>query len=231
MLFPPQPQPCYNLAYMIEKHPFNNSTSKSKEERAPFVIRGHHLSIFRELVQGNPQLNDTYPRVVAKVIKDAVISTSQPKYIQDLYGKSSEELENAQKAFMVVLDTFLRLPKNHPVEISAGKKDEICKTCPAVGNHCALRDQSSYGGGKDVLTGDTMWVNRFIRSQTLWSLKKPEVKKEVVSFSDAPPAETKTVLTTAGNTKRVLQKWDYLSDLVFTTKLNLKRKLGPTKPS
>lgn len=138
----------------------------------PFPIRGHHLWEYSWLVRGRPDpASGTVALTPAELVQEQTslyvagreaasdISSFRATYYDDVIGKSKEQLRLFQEQKRTEFERFMRLGDEYPVEIVAGRKDALCKTC-IFGDHCTRIE--GYGTrARSRLARDTMGVDLF----------------------------------------------------------------------
>ncbi len=173
----------------------------------PFEIRAHHLDSYLLVVQGiSPQ---TLAIGEAEILELWLKGTDQAQkdYAYDRIGNNPR---GHMRAMQRVLEQFNNLPDDHPVAITIGQKDEICRTC-YFGDHCSLRDQSEYGASSDAVNHETLDMDKFLsKAKEKKLLDKITLTGEVVTFTDAPYHEVERATTTAGVVKEILTIWERL---------------------
>jgi hypothetical protein len=211
---------------MAERYkPVENSSRKEKiSEVKPFIIRGHHFEHFinvargispEEQAQGTVEVTQNDRNEAILILKNSTNKKEREKaeihkrYVYDVLGSTRKDSENFEKSLKKVLEDFTKLPDNHPVKLVAEQKDNICKKCPFVGNHCDLSDNNDYVTDEIGATAtDTAYVNVF-----KYLTKKNNIKitafEELSPFSDGESIKTESILTTAGIVKKVFNDRDF----------------------
>lgn len=176
------------------------------KNQEPFVIRGHHLMIFRRLNRLNCHRDALFylrrplsPRKLAENIRSS-LETKPTEYAQDVLGPSSRTADRTEKYFRRTFERFLSLPDDHPAEIVEGTPDIICKGC-AFGNHCRSID---FPDGSNAFKEDEKYLDEFIEGANYLYLPNPTITREKAFFSDAETREARRIKTTIHVVKKVL---------------------------
>ena len=207
-------------------------TEQSKPQEAkqnpPFVIRGHHLGEYALFLETegykNPKLyakwitgglikrrelahtlanGGTIEEEYIEMLKDPV---KEVEYLNDVLGKQDENGSTYEKNYAKLMTTFRDMPDDTTVKLIAGKPDNLCTTCPAIGEHCKLKDNRKFNGSKDVPSGDNKFIEIFIAESKKILNEKDVVKySEIADFTDAPSQEVTSFELSAGNFKTVLE--------------------------
>lgn len=199
----------------LEASIINPSASREGAEivdRKPFVIRGHHLRIFRDLIMQHYYRSES-PADFAKrtrlshaeELKSLIaVKPNDPEieYYHDLLGQTTESADQYEKYNKEIFERFLHLPSDYPVKIVEGMPDVLCAGC-TVGQHCRKLIQK---GGGNFLAYDGLRLNLFLDDLNQLGLPKPTITQEPVFFSDAQPQQARHIKTTAETVKKILKK-------------------------
>lgn len=200
--------------------------TRGEETPIPFEIRGHHLSHYAELV-GQSRLRDPQNLATA-LIEESHNSRNAVKqypeqfphaeevawYFADTLGETYQDLENVQANFIENFMKFKALANDHPVDLLAGKKDEICRgMCKQ--EHCGLRKFALRPDG--TVEHDTNYLSVFLyEAIRLGVAEDIKVTKQSVTFTNAPDEIVEGLRVSAGTVKYVLQNsfdnWNRLSE-------------------
>jgi hypothetical protein len=184
----------------------------------PFVIRGHHLSSFILLQNGDFPYGDAYtPQELAwaqtqhfkEQLTAAKMSADQdPRdilYYEDLIGTNMFQRLRQTKASIQVYKKFITLPDDHPVELVSGLQDALCGAC-AIGEHCKTSGDKFGNDGLTRLTRDANEVRGFIRRAKRSGFEEGiEVTTRKTDYTDMDPVDSIAVATTAKVFKDVLR--------------------------
>ncbi len=104
----------------------------------PFLIRGHHLSVYAELASWRAD-----PRALARSLVESRLherqgSEEKQAYSQDVVGTTQEEAELVASRYRTLFTTFEELGQDDLIVITTGAKDGICESC-VIGDHCSNR--------------------------------------------------------------------------------------------
>ena len=206
-------------------------TERSKPQEAkqnpPFVIRGHHLFEYASFIKyegyKNPKLyskwvteglkkrrelaqtlanGGTIEEKYVDMLKDPV---KEVEYLNDILGMPYENGSAYEKNYAQLMTTFRDMPDDTTVKLIAGKPDNLCATCPAIGEHCRLKDNRKFNGSKDVPSGDNGFIKIFIaESRKILKEKDLKTHTEIADFIDASPQKVTSYELKAGNFKTVL---------------------------
>lgn len=197
-------------------------TSAEFNSQKPFVIRGHHLPIFKYLIQPNrlspnecaKNLRSAVEMFPTKVLESSIFFSpyyqqesirNSKEYVHDVLGTSPEIANTYEEYSRRIFEIFLSLPDDHPAEIVEGTPDVICKGC-AFGNHC----RKIYSpDGTNMLKDDGKALDEFIRATSDLYLPKPTIVRKKVFFFDAKQKKVRIVKTTMSRIKKVLAKPNY----------------------
>ncbi len=182
-----------------------NQQSIATTSVTPFEIRTHHLDSYMPIVQGiSPQTLAIGERYILSSWRSSTEPT-QRKYVHDVTGN---KIKQHAKDIYNVLQTFNKLDDDHPVAITIGQKDEICKTC-YFGQHCSLNNQEEYGGSADAVNHESLDMNKFLqKAKRQKLLDHIAITQEEVVFTDAPPKQVSRATTTARVVKKILSVWE-----------------------
>jgi hypothetical protein len=183
---------------------------ETRDERKPFVIRGHHLTNFRLLLKRNFGRSST-PEEVARGVREDYDPRNRlypldSRAVTDTIGTKEEDADTFERAMKTVYEQFVALPDDYPVKLSEGRKDNICETCPIKGDHCTARDQTPFGGIKDMVLVDGEYFNSFLK-KAREEKAAITLREELAPFSDSPPEMIRTIQTNAATFKAVLRVW------------------------
>lgn len=195
----------------------------------PFVIRGHHLLNYINL------LRDSYakkidPAEMAKEIREhmevlrstpsvKVFDFSAPKsewkkdftkqyseYAQDNIGSSTEDADTFEAQNRKLFEEFLSLSENYPADIVEEIPDNICNTC-IIGKHCRQLNSSFPGTDDDDKTiMDGKYIDVFLEALRDICLPQPIIVFEEAYFSDAKPQQVRRVKTTMEVVRKILKE-------------------------
>jgi len=158
----------------------------------PFTIRSHHLHIINHFLRSGKSAIDYtrayYPRAV-----------KQTHDYDDFFGSTQEQADKFIRYFNEFLEEFLQLPSDYPVKIVDSQKDKLCNGC-AIGKHCSERSMFSWLGDEDEIA-----IRVFIKTAKKLSLEDTTVVNEIATYSNAKPRSVKSILTTAGTVKKIIQ--------------------------
>ena len=137
--------------------------------------------------------------------REAIEEYGSVNYVQDVYGKSKEKADEVKQKTIQTFETFLSLPKDYPVEIVEGIPDALCQGC-AIGEHCRklFREDSIFK--LNVLKGDGIFMDHFLKELRNLDMPKPIITQEKVHFLDAQPQNARRMLTTVGITREVIKE-------------------------
>lgn len=155
----------------------NSGKSESHEDLPPFVIRGHHMPSFVELLYTAP--SELAEREVAE---EAELRHSEVEYhhfkVQDTIGPVSNTEQYKFNTERVYRD-FIEAADDHPVEFVVGQVDRICGCC-AKGEHCKRRMQS----GTDMVRFDSSYIDKFLDVVRKEGIEYQEIEKRI-AFTDS----------------------------------------------
>ena len=182
--------------------------SQPSENNQTFEIRGHHLPLFTAFLRDGISPEKFAKLSVANYKTDLEKSrrllceksdytendpmdhAANIAYYKDVFGETDESIEVFEKNFSEVFKTFLDLPAETPILLTAGKPDKLCGSCTGRGEHCSLRDQTEFGGGHDNVAGDYRLIDKFLKVSEEKFLTRPyEHRQQNVSFDDSPTRE------------------------------------------
>lgn len=127
----------------------------------PFVIRGHHLRFLaplmapmaippetmatelrRDSVKDRGDLTEatvdfSVLSVTETVVKESEVDAFKRVYTFDLVGETPLQANRFEHKLLETLKTFLSLPDDATVELTATKKDEVCGAC-TFQKHCEV---------------------------------------------------------------------------------------------
>lgn len=178
----------------------------------PFVIRGHHLPFYTNIVMGKRpsrearKLRFFIERDWRKALRaGGDIDSKSIKYRKDVLGTTLEQADNFEKNMRRSYQIFLNLPDDYPAIIEEGIPDAICAGC-AIGEHCRKRFNNDYHNGITTFLKDVKYVTSFLQRLNRLNLPTPNITLESAFFSDAIPQEVRRATTTIGTIKRVLEE-------------------------
>lgn len=181
-----------------------------RQERTaePFRIRGHHLWAFAAIATG-----EKTPRAAARAQRqyyernrmsrqhDPRWFASDLEYYRDVIGDTFWDARQQQRAERRVYARFMKLPEEHPLEVTNFVPDAICGTC-VIGKHCT--EKTSRLTSKPGTT-DARGIAKFEQVAERLGLGDELTRvAETVTFSDAPSEVVECVLTTCGVARAVL---------------------------
>ena len=126
----------------------------------PFLLKPHHLRMFRRLVVGikASNKNHEYAGIADRAKRDAeqIKTGSTADYKKDVIGETPEDLATYTQNLISAAVDFQLSAEERMVQIAADKKDVICQAC-IIGDHCnqlplALRAKSEDYYIKDFLS-------------------------------------------------------------------------------
>jgi hypothetical protein len=168
---------------------------EQKDDREPFVIRGHHLELYADLAR------DMSPSRASRVLLQAVMdirntppSSQHMRYAYDVMGQTPQQATQFEEGAKKVFEDFLKLDSEAPVYLVDHQKDEICNTC-VVGKHCETKNLKRFTKRGGVSQGDLGSIKEFLRFA-----KKDDYQttSEPVHYRDADPEKRLKIKTTAG---------------------------------
>lgn len=190
---------------------FNLLTRRGEQAPSePFVIRGHHLKIFAQLLRGEftaGQFARSERRFFEGQRQRMQWNTGHfaedLKYYADLMGATGRESRQVEHSSRGVYREFLELPDRHPAEIVTAMADALCGAC-IVGEHCLSRKGwVSAGDYADIV--DRLPVLQFRQTAKQIGLERDmAIVTRTAEFNNAPPVEVECVVTTCGTARAVL---------------------------
>ncbi len=163
----------------------------------PLIIRGHHLSQYLSLNEGNSPSYIATSEAIGVLLLET-IEPSLAGYSQDVLGKNLESTQTRQAKAEKVLTRCKQAPSHTRVEIVEGVLDDLCSTC-AVGKHC--RSKNPFG--VDAAANDAPFVDRLLDCASQQDLPLI-IEETTATFSDAPPQKTRRVVTTVERLNAIL---------------------------
>lgn len=141
----------------------------------PFVIRGHHLAVYAELLYHRYKAAEgtADTEVVHEYVKGSIsamvgkswkrqVQSRLPSvkleryegfaYLDDVMGLNPDGIDEFRGKYNEIMLKFLQLPDDVIVNVVVDKPDTLCGAC-RVGNHCH-EVTVSYGFTKDTLVKD-----------------------------------------------------------------------------
>ena len=184
---------------------------RKKRPTDPFVIRGHHLSLYSEVQNLPPSRlrpNRGIKALVYKIAREDLHigmydfhplpgeeEIGDINYAQDVAGNSPQEVNIFEKRLIKTFKRFKRLPGEHPVVIVEGEKDELCKCC-ITGKHCASLTE---------MIADMQNIPKFsLAAESLGLEDAVKFSRQTVVFKDNSSTPLRKLETTAGVVKKVL---------------------------
>lgn len=176
---------------MVETEPRRESAGQK-----PFVIRGHRLRVYADLIKHNIDPLELSLLYVEDVGLHAKKSKREAEYSKDMLGFPSQA-DNFIQQTASTFKTFSQLPSDYPVQIVEGINDNICEWC-VVGKHCRKLEE---------FAGDSVDIDSFVKKLDKFHLQKPVISYESAFFSDQKQLkQVRRVETTAGIVKQVIRK-------------------------
>ena len=175
-------------------------------EPVPFVIRSHHLRLFRDLIKHSryddlPHDSDAILSPKERAAKSRAAIKGPEEYVHDVLGSSLESANRTEEYYRQTFETFLSLPEDHQVEIVENVPDIICKGC-AIGEHCY--EMYDYEHRYYKSSPDQINLDSFIKAIRYLGFPEPTITKTLAHFSNAKPQEVRKIKTTMSVVKQVL---------------------------
>jgi hypothetical protein len=189
------------------------------DNRKPYVIRGHHWEEFAKVIRGvrtakeepvtpyNAALNHSqYLRQQKREVRRSEGRDSDDyRYLTDVVGSTWVESQIVRYREQAALTRFLTLEDDHPVEFTAGRVDDLCKTC-IHGKHCTIVSETYGAEGSTRLRRDSLRVDVFIREARRLGFEEDVlITKKLTEFTDTENFPATTVITSAGTFKEVVK--------------------------
>jgi|SRR5215469_15494031 len=190
--------------------PLLGKQKERKEEPTPFIIRGHHFIEYMQLLMYDRDIEIQDAAKHAAEINEQVLKKQSPIYQRDMRGDEAQGSTKLMSSNIFVYQRFLNLPENYSVKMAEGTKDEICNTCPLIGNHCSMKDRSAMmldTKFADIVRRDGEMLDNFILYNRSVLKSDIKVETETAYFSDAPPTTVRFVITDAKTVKRYFKDY------------------------
>lgn len=189
-----------------------NLLSRPREQTPPepFVIRGHHLKIFAQLLRRECTVGQ-FARSERRFFEgqrqrmqwNTGHFAEDLKYYADFMGTTGRESRQVEHSSREVYREFLELSDRHPAEVVVALADMLCGAC-IVGEHCSSR-KGWVSGDDYVNTIDRLPVLQFRQTVKQLGLEHDmTIVTRMAEFNNAPPVEVECVITTCGTARTVL---------------------------
>jgi hypothetical protein len=177
--------------FSVPGHEEKREMQPEKDDRKPFIIRGHHLNGLLQIHQGMPAIDEA--------ISSRKVSVDRGD--TDYVGTTVDEANKYEKELYNVLIEFAELPDSAPVKLVDNQKDGMCNAC-IHGEHCTVKLEDPV---LDRLDG--LYLESFRKSAMERGIEDrvtPIV--ETAEYTNAPPEQVTSYLTDVGTVRRVFDK-------------------------
>ncbi len=192
-------------------------------EPAPFEIRGHHLEVFVDLLQGGITPEEdaiAFGRVLQDRVQYAREHGATDLNLQsdpftvvghayDVTGGTDLEAAQYREQYGKVLADFLDLLPDSRVKLIVSEPDRICGAC-VFGRHCSQKanDIPSQDDDRVALKAiETTAAHLGLSAELVQGT-------EMVSFSDAPPEQVPFLEIPAGALKQIISSGQIRDNLM-----------------
>ncbi len=169
-----------------------------KVVQEPFIIRGHHLEIYKELIKWDQSGNDVTSWLARSVRRnnERMGAFYKMDIVADIVGRNETDADAYEKRLGGVLQRFKGLPDGDRVHILQ-RSDDICRACIS-GKHC---------GYYRIARADSSYMREFIEEANELGLESDIQRTlEDVDFTDEHTKSVMRIETSAGTVKRVLKQ-------------------------